>query len=128
MTRCMMFIIAMVCMSIASGLVTQSYHPLHFSSKHEAMGRLPLGGNILPIGIYYTYVEVGTPAKRFAVTIDTGSTDMLIPVAGCSGCKVNTSVYDPASSSTTAVEGCNKTLTCQKCVVRPFRAGTQQPT
>lgn len=105
-------IIEMSFILFVSGSVT--YHPLHFA-KHNH--RLPMDGNILPIGIYYTYVDVGTPPRKFAVTIDTGSTDLLVPVAGCDGCMQNTSVYDLSSSTTGAIEGCNKTLTCQKCVV-----------
>ena len=35
--------------------------------------------------------------------------------------KVNTTTYDPAMSSSSAVEGCNKSLTCTKCVA----SGTQ---
>ena len=104
-------ILALAC----TGLTTHSYHPVHVAKPIHH--RLPLGGNILPIGIYYTNVEVGTPPKQFAVTIDTGSTDLLIPVAGCDGCKANTSVYDPAASTSSAIEGCNKTLSCSKCVV-----------
>jgi hypothetical protein len=43
---------------------------------------LTMKGNLLPMGIFYTTVSVGTPPREFPVTVDTGSTDMLLPVAG----------------------------------------------
>ena len=99
---------------------TNHYHPIHRAvAKGTGEANLPLGGNLLPMGIFYTEMEVGSPPKKFAVTIDTGSTDMLIPLAGCKGCKTNTTLYDPASSSTSQIEECNKTMTCRSCAPNP---------
>ena len=90
--------------------VTASYHPI---SNTGAV--LDLHGNLLPLGIFYTTIEIGTPAQSFQVTVDTGSTDLLVPIAGCTGCKKNTTLYVPSQSATTAIEICNKTLKCSKC-------------
>lgn len=58
------------------------------------------------------------------VTVDTGSTDMLIPVAGCDGCKTNTTVYDPSSSKSSAIEPCsNKTIHCGRCINHSTQCG-----
>jgi hypothetical protein len=101
---------------VLTSSATASYHPVHLSAPSEAT--LELHGNLLPLGIFYTEVVIGTPPRRFQVSVDTGSTDMLVPVAGCTGCKPNTTLYDPAASSTTAVELCNKTLDCSRCQPR----------
>ena len=51
---------------------TNHYHPIHRAvAKGTGEANLPLGGNLLPMGIFYTEMEVGSPPKKFAVTIDT---------------------------------------------------------
>jgi hypothetical protein len=57
--------------------------PVHLRPASGASERiLGMKGNLLPMGIFYTTVSVGTPPREFPVTVDTGSTDMLLPVAG----------------------------------------------
>lgn len=57
--------------------------PVHLRPASGVSERiLGMKGNLLPMGIFYTTVSVGTPPREFPVTVDTGSTDMLLPVAG----------------------------------------------
>lgn len=102
------------------GARTSSRHPVH----REAIQ--PLNGNLLPLAIFYTTVQVGTPARTFNVSIDTGSTDLLVPLAGCAGCKEGTEVYDPQASKGSGIVECNKTLTCSKCQPSPSQPSHQQ--
>jgi len=87
---------------------------------------LPLSGNVLPLAIFYTTVQIGNPPRTFNVSVDTGSTDMLVPLAGCNGCKEGTPVFDPKASATSAIEVCNKTLTCSKCQASPSDPSVSQ--
>mmetsp|Transcript_49253 Transcript_49253/g.106977 ORF Transcript_49253/g.106977 Transcript_49253/m.106977 type:complete len:138 (+) Transcript_49253:3-416(+) len=60
-------------------------------------------GNVLPLGIFYSTVAVGTPPQTFNVSLDTGSTDLLVPGLNCDGCVYSNSTtrhYDPSKSST----------------------------
>ena len=60
---------------------------------------VPMGGDVLPMGIYYTRVKVGSPAREFVVSIDTGSTDLLIPGNECNGCNVTTREFKSSRRS-----------------------------
>ena len=61
--------------------------PVHLRPASGVSERiLGMKGNLLPMGIFYTTVSVGTPPREFPVTVDTGSTDMLLPVAGKHAC------------------------------------------
>ena len=63
---------------------------------------IPAGGAVWPTAIYWTTVQVGTPAVDFPVAIDSGSGDLDISGAGCAGCPTAApnAAYDHASSST----------------------------
>ena len=77
----------------------------------------PQGGNIWPVAIYWTFIEVGTPPIRFAVNVDSGS-NLDIEGIGCTGCnpKLPNNAYDPQQSSTskrgTPPTFSNSYLTC----------------
>lgn len=43
-------------------------------------------GNFDALGYYYAEVYVGTPAHRFSVIVDTGSSLLAVPCKGCSTC------------------------------------------
>ncbi len=62
----------------------------------------PVGGDVWPTGIYWTMVEVGTPAHEYPVAIDSGSGDLDIGAVGCKGCVVTppNRPYDHTASST----------------------------
>ncbi|CAO2813227.1 unnamed protein product [Amaranthus hypochondriacus] len=76
----------------------------------------PVSGTFNPyrVGLYYTKVELGTPAQEFNVQIDTGSDVLWIGCTGCSGCPETTGLQDiqlnafkPRSSSSASVIRCN---------------------
>ncbi|XP_057541495.1 aspartic proteinase 36 [Amaranthus tricolor] len=76
----------------------------------------PVSGTFNPyrVGLYYTKVELGTPAQEFNVQIDTGSDVLWVGCKGCSGCPETTglqdiqlNVFNPTSSSSASVIGCN---------------------
>lgn len=55
---------SMQCVS-AVNIPTHTYHPVHFATHNK----LPLSGNILPVGIYYTYVTIGDPYSTISARI-----------------------------------------------------------
>ena len=42
------------------------------NTQNTGNNNLPIGGNIYPIGIFYTEIIIGTPGRSFNVAIDTG--------------------------------------------------------
>jgi hypothetical protein len=70
---------------------------------------VPLFGNFSALYMYYTYVQIGTPAVSFSVVVDTGSSDFFIPQAGCSGCMPPTKgspLYNGSKSMSSTRVGC----------------------
>lgn len=75
----------------------------------------PIEGTYDPflVGLYYTKVSLGTPAKDFYVQIDTGSDVLWVGCSGCSGCpttsglKIQLNLFDPSSSSTASAVSCS---------------------
>ncbi|EPX71018.1 cathepsin D [Schizosaccharomyces octosporus yFS286] len=63
--------------------------------------RRPLGGRHWGVA-YSVQVGLGTPAQTFNVLLDTGSTDLWVPMKNCTGtsCEDNPELYDPSQSST----------------------------
>ena len=66
------------------------------------------------MGIYYTRVKVGSPPREFVVSIDTGSTDLLVPGNDCDGCNVTTPKYDPSKSTSSSPVLCHDTSDCTR--------------
>ncbi|EIW85995.1 acid protease [Coniophora puteana RWD-64-598 SS2] len=60
--------------------------------------------------IWYATVNVGSPSQSYALTIDTGSADVLLPGSNCSSCQGHVP-YDPTMSTTS--KDTNKTFTIQ---------------
>jgi len=54
---------------------------------------------------YFGEVEIGTPAQKFTVIYDTGSSNLWIPSKGCTNCKPHSPAYDSSSSSTFKKDG-----------------------
>ncbi|XP_010549874.1 PREDICTED: aspartic proteinase-like protein 2 isoform X2 [Tarenaya hassleriana] len=73
---------------------------------------LPLGGDSEPesIGLYFTKIGLGTPARDFYVQVDTGSDILWVNCAGCIRCprksELGLTLYDKDTSSTA------KSITC----------------
>lgn len=70
---------------------------------------LPLSGN-LTLGYYYVDIEIGTPAQKQSLIVDTGSGLFAVPCQGCANCG-SEHIHKPflinSSSSSTYV-------TCEK--------------
>ena len=96
----------------------------------------PLGGNIDKIGLYYAFVELGTPPMQFAFQLDTGSSDLLVYSTNCSRtCKFfyvlllrhlecnkhhkHAPIYNVSASSTSTSLPCKNfssaDITCYSC-------------
>ncbi|ORY75028.1 aspartic peptidase domain-containing protein, partial [Leucosporidium creatinivorum] len=56
-------------------------------------------------------ISVGSPPQSFQVIIDTGSADLWLATAPCTGCNTQTTLYDPNSSSTAGRSGRDFTIT-----------------
>ncbi|KAK1409967.1 hypothetical protein QVD17_36498 [Tagetes erecta] len=75
----------------------------------------PLQGTYDPyrVGLYYTKVQLGSPAKDYYVQIDTGSDVLWVSCASCNGCPTSSGLqlpmelYDPSSSSTSSPISCS---------------------
>ena len=74
--------------------------------------RLPLLGNFSQTFFWFTTVNVGT--RSFTVTVDTGSSDFLIPQLGCGSCfGGNPNNYYNLSGHALACQTNLHCLTCQ---------------
>ncbi|GAA5861451.1 hypothetical protein JCM1840_005375 [Sporobolomyces johnsonii] len=60
---------------------------------------------------WYGEIDVGTPATPFSVVLDTGSSDLILAEANCSGCSSSTPGYTPSSSSTSATSSQSFSIT-----------------
>ncbi|KAK4426710.1 Aspartyl protease APCB1 [Sesamum alatum] len=57
------------------------------ASKIDATGVIPVGGNIYPEGLYYTYLHFGNPPRPYFLDMDTGSALTWIQCdAPCTSC------------------------------------------
>ncbi|KAG6417325.1 hypothetical protein SASPL_119479 [Salvia splendens] len=71
------------------------------------------------VGLYYTRVKLGTPAKEFYVQIDTGSDVLWVSCNPCKGCpsssglQIELEFFDPPSSSTASPISCSD----QRCAL-----------
>ncbi|KAH6826004.1 Eukaryotic aspartyl protease family protein [Perilla frutescens var. hirtella] len=71
------------------------------------------------VGLYYTRVKLGTPAKEFYVQIDTGSDVLWVSCNPCNGCPTSSGLqielefFDPPGSSTAQPISCSD----QRCAL-----------
>merc|ERR1719201_296307 len=91
--------------SISLGKKMVNARPRWLSGRVASPGNgsnIPDGGAVWPTAIYWTTVQVGTPARDFPVAIDSGSGDLDIGGRGCEGCVTTApnNPYDPSNSST----------------------------
>jgi len=97
--------------------------PSHKAFLNGAGGtyRNKVGGSIWPVSIFYTTIQVGTPAKEFPVAIDSGSFTLNIPSTTCDGCvtKAPNNAYDPKASSSSEEARCDFGKKCAlgECVL-----------
>lgn len=77
---------------------------------------LTLYGTYNQFFMYYTKIQVGTPALPYTVIVDTGSSDLLIPGWGCQDCPGDpNSFYAASNSSTSAILPCGSKFKCSGC-------------
>lgn len=73
---------------------------------------MPLHGAVKDYGYFYATLYLGTPAKKFAVIVDTGSTMTYVPCSNCgSGCGPNhaargDAAFNPQASATASLITC----------------------
>jgi hypothetical protein len=74
---------------------------LHDNARYKSVS---LGGNVVPDGGYYVDLEIG--GQKAAAQIDTGSSNLIVPVSGCSSCS-SEGMIDISHSSSGAIIPCN---------------------
>lgn len=106
-----------LCTALLCATANARLLPVHLQKPTSTESVLVMKGNLLPMGVYATTIGVGTPPVPFQVTLDTGSTDMLIPVKGCKGCAAGAPTFNPDASSTSSVVACKGTsdVKCKSC-------------
>ncbi len=70
----------------AMGLHRWAWHALLLVVAGGTGLTLPLAGNYSELFFWYTTVHLGQDAQPFTVTVDTGSSDFMVPQLGCSNC------------------------------------------
>lgn len=81
-----------------------------------------LSGALSTLGYYSTDVCLGTPAKKYDLIIDTGSSITAVPCSGCRQCGGHQcgveGRFDLESSKTGHAVGCQQesTLACESCL------------
>ncbi|EME26995.1 Beta-secretase [Galdieria sulphuraria] len=86
------------------------------NSRYKEMS---LHGNVIPDGGYYVDLEIG--GQKTAAQIDTGSSNLIIPIRGCKGCS-SEGMIDISQSPSGFVIPCNssscnsKTCSSQLCI------------
>ncbi|MCO5607276.1 hypothetical protein L7F22_061469 [Adiantum nelumboides] len=84
----------------------------------------PLGGSADPTtaGLYFTELQIGTPASLYYAQVDTGSDVLWLGCASCRNCPSRSNLgvklrpYDPSDSKTSAELSCTENLCTTRCV------------
>ena len=108
--------IILVCVTLIGVAQGATFGLRRVTREHRT--NLPVHGNVYPLGVYYTQITIGTPPVAFNVSIDTGSTDTLVPGVSCAGCAVTSTRYSAAKSSTARPLDCGShpDVTCPLCL------------
>lgn len=79
---------------------------------------ISLMGDIWPVSVFWSTVQVGTPARSLAVAIDSGSPELMVAGPHCNGCPTTfpNVPYDPALSSTSSPLGTTFNYSYETCV------------
>ncbi|XP_023754331.1 aspartic proteinase 36 [Lactuca sativa] len=93
----------------------KSQRHLQKSDAHRRNARMALHDDLIIDGYYTTWLWIGSPPKKFALIVDTGSTVTYVPCSTCKECGNHEDPkFDPKSSSTYKSVKCNKNCTCDK--------------
>jgi hypothetical protein len=72
--------------------------------RHTFSRAVPVYGTHEKMGYFYANAHIGTPAQKFGVILDTGSSIMSVPGDNCSHCGTHLGPGFNASASATAVD------------------------
>jgi len=111
---------------IGDGIRTQKMNKLVSSRDSvDSSAIIPVRGNVYPDGLYYTYIQVGSPPRPYFLDIDTGSDLTWIQCdAPCTSCaKGANPLYKPTrgklvpfkDSLCTEIHRSQKTQNCETC-------------
>ncbi|KAK1383222.1 Aspartic proteinase-like protein 2 [Heracleum sosnowskyi] len=87
--------------------------PRHLRSKLP-IARVPLYNDLGARGYYTTHVTIGTPPRKYALLVDTGSAVTFVPCSTCKKCgKLHEGPkFDPEQSTTYEPMKCDTDCTC----------------
>lgn len=84
-------------------------------SSRTVTTTLPLYGGA-SVGVVYMDFTLGTPAHTYTAQVDTGSSDLGLPLNSCTTCDHVPQVYNPTTSSTAAAVPCTTSVfSCPTC-------------
>lgn len=83
--------------SLPKGFTIKDFKPVPKSLKKRADGSEPLTDQ--QEELWSGSISIGTPAQKFTIDFDTGSSDLWVPSSECDNCS-GKQQYDASSSST----------------------------
>ena len=98
---------------VVSDMFRHVHHEERKVVRQSQLGSEPMGGNVWPVAIYWVEIEVGTPAQKFPVAVDTGSYTLDIPDHTCTTCitKSPNNAFDNTKSTTCDALPCGLSCT-----------------
>ena len=85
------------------------------SAHHQTYEHAEIFGST-SLGYYYVDLQVGTPAVKQTVIVDTGSTVTAFPCTGCRNCGHHLdSYFDYTLSNTSRLVTCSENIDCSTC-------------